>query len=224
MLYIVATPIGNLWDITYRAVETLKNVDGIACEDTRTSLVLLNRYEIKKPLVSFHSHSWTAKIDKIIAQLKSGDDIALISDAGTPGFSDPGYVLIKQAILEWIEVVPIPGVTAFATALMGSGLPMNHFLYLGFLPVKKWRQTLLLDIAERKKKKNAETVVIYESVHRIEKTVNQLWEYLWEDHEIVIGRELTKKFEQFIRGTCSEVSQYFKDNPGKIKGEFVIMM
>jgi len=224
MLYIVATPIGNLGDITYRAVETLKGVDGIACEDTRTSMVLLNHYDIKKPLVSFHSHSGTAKIDKIIEQLKTWDDIALISDAGTPGFSDPGYVLIKQAIIEWIEVVPIPGVTAFATALMGSGMPMNHFLYLGFLPIKKWRQTLLTYIAERKKTKNAETVVIYESVHRIERTIVQLWEYLGEDHEIVIGRELTKKFEQFVRGTTTEVSEYFKNNPGKVKGEFVIMM
>ncbi len=224
MLYIVATPIWNLWDITYRAVETLKWVDSIACEDTRTSSVLLNHYEIKKPLVSFHSHSGVAKIERIIEQLKAWDDIALISDAGTPGFSDPGYVLIKQAIMDWIDVVPIPGVTAFATALMGSGLPMNHFLYLGFLPIKKWRQTLLIDIAERKKKKNAETVVIYESVHRIEKTVVQLGEYLWEDHQIVIGRELTKKFEQFIRWNCWEVAEYFKSNPGKIKGEFVIMM
>lgn len=224
MLYIVATPIWNLWDITYRAIETLKSVDGIACEDTRTSSVLLNHYDIKKPLVSFHSHSGGAKIDKIIDQLKMGDDIALISDAGTPGISDPGYVLIKQAIIEGIEVVPIPGPTAFTTALMASGMQMNHFLYLGFLPVKKWRQTLLTSIAERKKHKSAETIVVYESVHRIEKTVIQLWEYLWEDHYIVIGRELTKKFEQFIRGTITEVSEYFKAHPGKIKGEFVIII
>ncbi len=224
MLYIVATPIGNLGDITFRAVETLKSVDGIACEDTRTSGVLLKHYDIKKPLVSFHSHSGMAKIDKIIEQLKAGDDIALISDAGTPGISDPGYVLIKEAIIQGIEVVPIPWVTAFTTALMASGMQMNHFLYLGFLPVKKWRQTLLKKIVERKAQKNSETVVVYESVHRIEKTVIQLGEYLWEDHEIVIGRELTKKFEQFIRGPISEVIEYFKTHPEKIKGEFVIMM
>jgi len=223
MLYIVATPIWNLWDITYRAVETLKNVDSIACEDTRTSSTLLNHYDIKKPLISFHSHSGKTKTDKIIEQLKEWQNIALISDAGTPGISDPGYILIKEALENDIEIVPIPWVTAFTTALMGSGMPMNHFLYLGFLPVKKWRQTLFKKLVERKSEKNAETIVIYESVHRLIKTLNELKDYFWEEHKIVVARELTKKFEQFIRGTTQEVINYFEENPSKVKWEFVIM-
>ena len=224
MLYIVATPIWNLGDITYRAVETLKNVDSIACEDTRTSGTLLNHYDIKKPLISFHSHSGKTKTDKIIEQLKSGQDIALISDAWTPGISDPWYILIKEAVSQWIEVVPIPWVTAFTTALMWSGMQMNHFLYLGFLPVKKWRQTLFKMLVERKNnKKEDETVVIYESVHRIIKTLKELWQYFGDEHHIVVWRELTKKFEEFRRGSVSEVVDYFENTPWKVKGEFVVM-
>ena len=219
MLYIVATPIWNLEDITYRAVRILKEVDLIACEDTRISWVLLNKYEIKKPLLSFHSNSWAPKIDKIISELKSGKNIALISDAGTPGISDPWYVLIKEAILQWIEVVPIPWVTAFTTALMWSGMQMNHFLYLWFLPVKKWRQTLFKKLVERKE----ETVVIYESVHRIIKTLNEIGQYFWSEHHIVVGRELTKKFEEFQRWPVFEVIEHFENKEGKLKGEFVVM-
>jgi 16S rRNA (cytidine1402-2'-O)-methyltransferase len=154
MLYIVSTPIGNLEDITYRAVRILKEVDSIACEDTRTSGVLLNRYEIKKPLISFHSHSCQGKVDKLIEQMKGGATMALISDAGTPGISDPGYILIKEAIMAGIEVVPVPGATAFTTALVGSGMQMNHFLYLGFMPVKKGRMTLFKSIVERRESKS----------------------------------------------------------------------
>jgi len=223
MLYIVATPIWNLWDITYRAVETLKEVDSIACEDTRTSSTLLNHYDIKKPLISFHSHSWQTKTDKIISQLKDGQNIALISDAGTPWISDPGYILIKEALQQDIEIVPIPWVTAFTTALMGSWMPMNHFLYLGFLPVKKWRQTLFKKLVLRKQEKNPETVVIYESVHRIIKTLKEMITYFWEDHYIVIWRELTKKFEEFRRWNLSEVLDYFENTPWKVKWEFVLM-
>ena len=223
MLYIVATPIWNLWDITYRAVETLKEVDSIACEDTRTSSTLLNHYDIKKPLISFHSHSWQTKTDKIISQLKDGQNIALISDAGTPWISDPGYILIKEALQQDIEIVPIPWVTAFTTALMGSWMPMNHFLYLGFLPVKKWRQTLFKKLVLRKQEKNSETVVIYESVHRIIKTLKEMITYFWEDHYIVIWRELTKKFEEFRRWDLSEVLDYFENTPWKVKWEFVLM-
>lgn len=224
MLYIVATPIWNLWDITYRAVKTLKEVDSIACEDTRTSSTLLNHYEIKKPLISFHSHSGKTKTDKIIDQLKKWANIALISDAGTPWISDPWYILIKEAIINDIEVVPIPWVTAFTTALMWSGMQMNHFLYLGFLPVKKWRQTLFKMLVERKSnKKENETVVIYESVHRIIKTLKEIQSYFWEEHHIVIWRELTKKFEEFKRGNISIIIDYFENTPGKIKGEFVVM-
>ncbi len=223
MLYIVATPIWNLWDITYRAIETLKNVDWIACEDTRTSSTLLNHYDIKKPLISFHSHSWKTKTDKIIEQLKQWKNIALISDAWTPWISDPGYILIKEALENDIEIIPIPWVTAFTTALMWSGMPMNHFLYLWFLPIKKWRQTLFKKLVERKSEKNAETIVIYESVHRIIKTLKEMQEYFWEEHYIVIARELTKKYEQFIRWNLNEIIKYFEENPSKIKWEFVIM-
>jgi len=219
MLYIVATPIWNLWDITYRAVQTLKEVDSIACEDTRTSSTLLSHYEIKKPLISFHSHSGKTKIDKIIENLKEWKNIALISDAGTPWISDPWYILIKEAIVNNIEVVPIPWVTAFTTALMWSGMQMNHFLYLGFLPVKKWRQTLFTRLSQNK----TETVVIYESVHRILKTLWDIEKYFWADHHIVVGRELTKKFEEFKRWTVTEIQDYFNNTPGKIKGEFVVM-
>jgi 16S rRNA (cytidine1402-2'-O)-methyltransferase len=219
MLYIVATPIWNLEDITYRAVRILWEVDIIACEDTRTSGVLLHHYWIKKPLLSFHSHSGEAKIDKIMEHLKKGDNIALISDAGTPWISDPGYVLIREAIISWIEVVPIPWVTAFTTALMASGLQMNHFLYLWFLPVKKWRQTLFKKLVENKD----ETVIIYESVHRLIKTLDDIQTYFWSEYFIVVGRELTKKFEEFRRGSVGEVKEYFEMNAQKVKWEFVIL-
>ena len=223
MLYIVATPIWNLRDITYRAVETLKNVDSIACEDTRTSWVLLSHYEISKPLISFHSHSWQTKTDKIIEQLKEWKNIALISDAGTPWISDPWYILIKEAIENNIEVIPIPWVTAFTTALMWSGMPMNHFSYYWFLPVKKWRQTLFKKFVETKKEKNSWTIVIYESVHRILKTLKEIENYFWKDHYTVVARELTKKFEDFRRWKISEIIEYFENTPWKIKWEFVIM-
>ncbi len=219
MLYIVATPIWNLEDITFRAVRILREVDSIACEDTRTSSVLLNKYEIKKPLVSFHSHSWKTKVDKIITQLKEGKNIALISDAGTPWISDPWYVLIKEAIINDIEVVPVPWVTAFTTALMWSWMQMNHFLYLGFLPIKKGRQTLFKKLVETKQ----ESTVIYESVHRLIRTLNDIKTYFWEDHYIVVARELTKKFEEFKRWTVHEIIEYFENTPWKLKGEFVIV-
>ena len=223
MLYIVATPIWNLEDITLRAINTLKEVDLIACEDTRTSSVLLNHYWIKKPLLSFHSHSWVTKIDKIMDYLQNWKKVALISDAGTPGISDPGYILIKEAILQNIEVVPIPWVTAFTTALMWSGMQMNHFLYLWFLPIKKGRQTLFKILLERRESKLSETIVIYESVHRILKTLIELWEYFWADQKIVVARELTKKFEEFLRWSISDILLYFEENPSKLKWEFVIL-
>jgi len=219
MLYIVPTPIWNLEDMTYRAVRILCEVDYIACEDTRTSGVLLKHYDISTLTLSYHSHSGQAKVDKIIDMLNNGKDVALISDAGTPGISDPGYALVKTALENNIEITALPGASAVITALSASGLPSHHFLYLGFLPVKKWRQTLLTRISENK----SETVVIYESVHRIEKTLKDLETYFWGDHKIVIWRELTKKFEEYIRGSISEVQTYFSENPGKVKWEFVVL-
>ncbi len=219
MLYIVATPIWNLEDITYRAVRILKEVDFIACEDTRTSWVLLKHYDISKPLLSFHSYSGQTKVDKIIDLLKEWKDVAVISDAGTPGISDPWYVLVQKALSENIEISPIPWPSAVITALSASGLQSNHFLYLGFLPVKKWRQTLFLRLQEKKD----ETVVIYESVHRLIRTLKDLEKYFWEEHYIVVGRELTKKFEEFRRWSIKEVLEYFEKTPGKLKGEFVVM-
>lgn len=218
MLYIVATPIWNLEDITLRALRTLKEVDYIACEDTRTTVVLLNHYEIKKSLLSYHSYSNNAKLDKIIGLLKDWKDIALVSDAWTPGISDPGYPLIQEALKNDIGIVPIPWVSAFLTALQASGLPINHFLYLWFMPIKKWRQTLF-----KKLQTIEETVVFYESVHRIEKTLVTLGEYLWGDRNIVVARELTKKFEEFNRVTIKEAIEIYSKKE-KQKGEFVIVV
>ena len=217
LLYIVATPIGNLEDITLRALRVLKEVDIIVCEDTRHTKILLNKYEIVKPLLSYHSHSGVSKVQKVIDELKSGKDLALVSDAGTPGISDPGYAVVKAAIEEGIEVVPLPGASAFLTALMVAGFPINHFLYLGFLPVKKGRQTLFLSLKEEKN-----TVVFYESTYRIIKTLREMTEYLGGDREIMIGRELTKKFEEFKRGTIEEIYLEMKDV--KPKGEFVVIL
>jgi len=217
MLYIVSTPIGNLEDITYRAVRILKEVDCIACEDTRTSSVLLKHYDISKPLLSFHSHSGDMKVDKIINLLKEWKNVALISDAWTPWISDPGYVLIKKAIEENLEVSPIPWASALLSGLVCSWLPSNHFLYLGFLPVKKWRQTILKTFKDKEY-----TVVIYESVHRIEKTLKELSEYLWDDHYAVIWREMTKKFEEFKRWTFKDLHEHFSKKENQ-KWEFVIM-
>lgn len=218
MLYIVATPIWNLEDITLRAIRTLKEVSYIACEDTRVTWMLLKHLDIeKKPFISYHSHSKISKLDRIIDILKSWESVALVSDAGTPWISDPWYALVKEALKEGIKVVPIPWVSACITAISASGLPMNHFLYLGFLPLKKWRQTLF-----KKLQGKEETVVIYESVHRMIKTLTEIKEYFWDDHEIVVWRELTKMFEEFKRGTVKEVLEYYQTE-GKLKWEFVIL-
>ncbi len=215
-LYIVATPIGNLGDLTLRAKEILNSVNLIACEDTRHSGILLKHYKIDKPKLSFHSHSGNAKVIKILAHLKKGDDVALISDAGTPGISDPGYVLIDAALDLGVEVVPIPGPSAVITALCASGLPTDKFLYLGFLPVKKGRQTLFKKIAD-----SEYTVAFYESPHRLKKTLKQLKDYLKKDAKVVVAKELTKIYEKFYRGSIDEVDKQIPDKP---KGEYVVMI
>jgi probable S-adenosylmethionine-dependent methyltransferase, YraL family len=217
VLYIVATPIGNLSDITLRALEILKSMDLIACEDTRHTGILLKHYEIKKPTLSFHSHSGQAKVEKIMSHLNKGDDVALVSDAGTPGISDPGFVLIKAALDAGVKVVPIPGASAVITALCASGLPTDKFLYLGFLPVKKGRQAVFKRVAA-----SENTVVFYESPHRLIKTLGQLRDYLDDDAQVVIAKELTKIHETYFRGSIDEVLEMFADK--KPKGEYVVMV
>ncbi len=216
MLYIVATPIGNLADITFRAVETLKEVDLIAAEDTRQSGILLKKYDITTQMISFHSYSDERKLNQIIDELRAGKSVALISDAGTPGISDPGYQLVKAAREAGVKVVPIPGPSAFLTALQASGLPTHHFYYLGFLPMKKGRQKMLQRLTEVE-----DTIVFYESPHRIGKTLNDLEAHFGE-RRIVIARELTKIYEEFLEGTAAELADVFEKR--KPKGEFVVMI
>ena len=219
MLSIVSTPIGNLEDITLRAIRTLKEADYIACEDTRMTGQLLGYYDIENGgrLLSFHSHSGFSKVEKIIDLLIEDKHVALVSDAGTPGISDPGFILIKKAIEAGVTVTPVPGASAVLSALVSSGFDCHQYLYLGFLPVKKGRQTMLKSLQNKEY-----TVVVYESVHRIEKTLREFEEYFGGDTQIVVGREITKKFEEFVRGTVSEVIEYFKKD-GKVKWEFVIV-
>ncbi len=221
-LYIVATPIGNLDDITYRAVETLKSVDVILCEDTRVTRNLLDRYDIKKPTISYHSQSKLTKTDHIIELLKEGKNLALVSDAGTPTISDPGVVLVskvREALGDDVTIIPIPGPTAFVAALSASGLPTAEFTFLGFLPHKKGRQTLFREISESKR-----TMVFYESPHRFVKALESLSELLAPDRKIAIGRELTKIYEEIKVGTVSEIVKYYTDNSDKVRGEFVIIV
>lgn len=220
MLSIVSTPIGNLEDITLRAMRILQEADYIACEDTRVTGLLLKHYEIENNgrLMSFHSHSGFSKMEKIIDVLKEGKHVALVSDAWTPGISDPGFILIKKALENNLEVVPVPGASAVLSALVASGFDTHQYLYLGFLPIKKGRQTLFKKLQQKEY-----TVVVYESVHRIEKTLREFEEYFGSDTPICVAREITKKFEEFKRWSIAEVREYFANNPGKIKGEFVIV-
>lgn len=217
MLYIVSTPIGNLEDITLRALRVLKEVDLIAAEDTRHAKILLDKYEIKTPTISYHSHSGITKVEKIIDVIKQGGSVAVISDAGTPGISDPAYSLVTRAIEEGIELSPIPGPSALLASLVVSGLPMNQFIYLGFLPTKKGRKTLFESLNDEER-----TVVFFESPHRLNKTFAQLSEYLDPARKIVVARELTKMYEEIFRGTISEADKYFTEK--KPKGEFVIIL
>jgi len=216
-LYVVATPIGNLSDLTLRAIETLKSADFVACEDTRHSKILLERYGIVKPLVSYHQHSGPLKTDKILAELGIGKSVALVTDAGTPGINDPGGKLVEAAAAAGHTVIPIPGASALAAALSVSGLPADRFEFLGFLPHKKGRQTLFQYIA------SAEiTVVFYESTHRIIKTLQQLAVTLPPERRVVVCRELTKQFESIYRGSAAQVLQQIES--GVTKGEFVVMV
>jgi len=212
----VATPIGNLADITYRAVHILQQVDLIAAEDTRKSSILLNHYHINTPLRSYHSYNLRRETPKLIERLKQQQAVALISDAGTPGISDPGYHLVQACIQEDIRIIPIPGPSALITALVASGLPSHRFVFEGFLPQKKGRKTRLEQLAREER-----TVVLYESPHRILKTVKEMHEYFGNRY-CVMARELTKKFEEFFRGRLAELANYLESKP--IKGEIVLLI
>ncbi len=218
-LYIVATPIGNLKDITLRALETLKEVDFILCEDTRQTLKLLNHYQIKKPLISYHQHSKIAKVDYIIALLKRGKKLAQVTDSGTPGISDPGSRLIEevQKALSGLKVIPIPGASALTAALSVSGYPLKEFTFLGFLPVKKGRRKIFEQIS-----KSQYPVIFYESPYRIVKTLSEIGAVLGGEREIAVFRELTKKFETVYKGPIKIVLEEIKSDI--IKGEFVVLI
>jgi 16S rRNA (cytidine1402-2'-O)-methyltransferase len=219
--YVIATPIGNLGDITLRAIETLKNVDLILCEDTRVTKNLLNKYNISKPTMSYHAQSKLSKTDKIFELLSEGKNLALVSDAGTPGISDPGAMLVSQIKNNFkneVEVIPIPGPTALITALSASGLPTHEFTFLGFLPHKKGRETLFKEIAGSER-----TMVFYESPHRILKTLESLQKFC-PNKKVCLARELTKIYEEFKTGSPSELLEYLTNNPVKQKGEFTVLV
>jgi len=216
-LYIVPTPIGNLKDITFRAIDVLKDVDLILAEDTRTSGKLLKHFEINTRSQSHHMHNEHKTVENIVQKLKSGMSIALISDAGTPAISDPGFLLTRACIENNIEVDCLPGATAFVPALVNSGLPNDKFVFEGFLPVKKGRQTRLKLLAEETR-----TIIFYESPHKLIKTLTHFCEYFGEDRQLSVSRELTKLYEEIIRGTAKEVLEYYTNKPPK--GEIVIVV
>lgn len=216
-LYLVPTPIGNLRDITLRAIDILKEVDFILAEDTRTSGVLLKHYDIKKPMRSFHTHNEHKTLDGIIDKLKAGESAALISDAGTPAISDPGYLLVRECLKNDLKIECLPGATALIPALVKSGFPSDRFVFEGFLPHKKGRQKKLKELAEEER-----TVILYESPHRLVKLLDQVREICGEERMISVSRELTKMYEETVTGTVREVRDHFET--GTIKGEFVIIL
>ncbi|MBS1730131.1 MAG: 16S rRNA (cytidine(1402)-2'-O)-methyltransferase [Bacteroidetes bacterium] len=217
MLFIIPSPIGNLKDITLRAIDLLKSADLILCEDTRVSSKLLQHYQVDKPLLPFHQHNEHKSLTGIINQLSAGKNIALLSDAGTPGISDPAFLLVRACIEHNIRVETLPGATAFVPALVNSGLPIHRFVFEGFLPVKKGRQTLLKELAVEKR-----TMVFYESPLRLLKTLKDFEMYFGANRSCSISRELSKFFEENKQGTLQEVQEYFKEK--KIKGEIVIVV
>lgn len=217
MLYIVPSPIGNLADITFRAIEVLKSVDLILAEDTRTSYKLLHHYNIEKPTTPYHQHNEHKIISHLIEQLLGGKTMALLTDAGTPGISDPAFLLVRECIKNEIKVECLPGATAFVPALVNSGLPMNSFCFEGFLPLKKGRQTFLKKMAEEER-----TMIFYESPMRLIKTLKDFIEYFGAERQCCVSRELTKVFEENKRGSLQEVHDYF--NAKTVKGEIVIVV
>ena len=216
-LYVVPTPVGNLEDMTFRAIKTLKEADVILAEDTRTSSVLLKHFDIHTPMISHHKFNEHQAVDGIVARLKGGETIALISDAGTPAISDPGFLLVRACAQNGIEVQCLPGATAFVPALVNSGLPNDRFCFEGFLPVKKGRQTKFAAMAQEKR-----TMIVYESPYRVLKILTQLAEVLGPDRKASVSREISKIHEETVRGTLSELVQHFTEH--QPKGEFVMII
>ena len=218
-LYLIPTPIGNLEDMTLRSIRVLKEVDVIFAEDTRTSGQLLKHLDISKPLFAHHAHNEHVGVAGVIKLLKEGKVVGLISDAGTPGISDPGFLLVKSCIEHGIDVETLPGATALIPALVNSGFPLDRFVFEGFLPHKKGRQTRWKAIAEEER-----TTVLYESPHRLHKALEQIIEFIGPERQIMVARELSKMHEQMVRGSATEVLIYFDQNPDKIRGEIVIVI
>jgi 16S rRNA (cytidine1402-2'-O)-methyltransferase len=217
MLYLVPTPVGNLKDITLRALEVLKEVDLILAEDTRTSSHLLNHYGITKPLSPYHQHNEHKVVEHLVDQLIGGKKMALVTDAGTPGISDPAFLLIRECVKRDVKVECLPGATAFVPALVNSGIPGNRFCFEGFLPIKKGRQTLLKQLAEEER-----TMIFYESPMRLVKTLDEFVTYFGEDRLCCVSREISKMFEENKRGTIKEVGDHFRSKT--VKGEIVIVI
>jgi 16S rRNA (cytidine1402-2'-O)-methyltransferase len=217
-LAIVATPIGNLGDLTLRALETLKDVDAIVCEDTRVTAKLLAHYKVQKPLISCHEHTDEKKLAGIIERLKRGEKFAYVTDAGTPGISDPGNYLVEKALAAGVTVLPIPGPTALGAIVSVAGIDLREFLFKGFPPHKKGRETFFKEVAG-----SSLPVIYYESPHRVVRNLALLAE-LAPEKKIVLGRELTKMFEEVIRGNVTEALSYFESHPDKVRGEFVVVV
>lgn len=218
MLYLVPTPIGNLEDITLRALRILREADVIACEDTRTTSILCAHHGIDTPRVSYHDHNERSRAPQLVARMQAGETVALVTDAGSPGISDPGFYLVRAAIEGGVEVVALPGATAFVPALTASGLPCERFVFEGFLPVKKGRQTRMREWLHESR-----TVVFYESPHRLVRTLEDLAAVLGPDRPVAVGRELTKKFEEVVRGSLAEVLAHFAPQD-KVRGEIVVVL
>lgn len=216
-LYLIPSPIGNLGDITYRAVKVLETVELVLAEDTRTSGVLLKHYGISKPVTPYHQHNEHKVLQHLVQQLREGRSMALLTDAGTPGVSDPGFLLVRECVREGIDVECLPGATAFVPALVNSGIPMNRFAFEGFLPPKKGRHTLLTQLSTQTR-----TLVFYESPHRLVKTLEDFMQYFGESRQCCVSRELTKMFEENKRGSLAEVRDHFQAKG--VKGEIVIVV
>lgn len=217
MLYLVPSPIGNLSDFTFRAVEILKAVDVILCEDTRTTAVLLNHYGIVKPLTPYHQHNEHRVLSHLAEQLLAGKKMALVTDAGTPGISDPAFLLVRECVKQGVSIECLPGATAFVPALVNSGLPTNRFVFEGFPPLKKGRHTLFTKLAGEER-----TIIFYESPMRLVKTLDEISTYFGDDRMCSVSRELSKKFEETKRGSLKEVADYYRAKP--VKGEIVIVI